>query len=209
MPTARLFQSDGTEQGHIDLEEAIFGIMPNAHAVYEAEKMYLANQRQGTVRTKTRGEVAYTSKKMFRQKGLGRARMGSVRSPSRVGGGRAHGPKPRDYRYEIPRKVRRLAIRSVLSTRAQNDAVLVIEELKFEAPKTRQMVSVLENMNLQRRKCLVLMDRNDEAVYKSCRNIPGVSIDLACNAHIHELLYNDYLIFTREGLKQIEEALKA
>ena len=170
--------------------------------------MYLANQRQGTVRTQTRSDVSYTSKKLFKQKGLGRARMGSNRSPNRVGGGRAHGPKPRDYRYEIPKKIRRLAIRSLLSRKAGADAVRIIEDLKFEGPKTKQMVSVLSNMDLNNRKCLVLMDRTDEAVNKSCRNIPGVSIDLACNAHVHELLHNDYLIFTREGLKQVEEALK-
>ncbi|MBM3265271.1 MAG: 50S ribosomal protein L4 [candidate division Zixibacteria bacterium] len=209
MPTARLFQTDGVEQGRIDLEASVFGIAPNDHAIYEAEKNYLANQRQGTVRTKTRSEVEYTSKKMFRQKGLGRARMGSVRSPSRVGGGRAHGPKPRSYRYEIPKKVRRLAIRSVLTKQAQNDAVLVIEDLRFDLPKTRQMAAVLDNMKVQEQKCLVLMDRLDEKVLLSCRNIPGISVDLARNAHIHELLHNDYLIFTREGLKQIEEALKA
>ena len=209
MPIARLFKSDGVEQGQIDLEETVFGITPNTHAIYEAEKNYLANQRQGTVRTQTRSDVSYTSKKMFRQKGLGRARMGSARSPSRVGGGRAHGPKPRDYHYEIPKKVRRLAIRSVLSTHAQKDSVLIIENLTFDPPKTKLMALVLGNMNLQKQRCLVLMDRNDEFVLKSCRNIPGVSVDLARNAHIHELLHNDYLIFTREGLKQIEETLKA
>lgn len=209
MPTARLYQSDGTEQGRIDLDPSVFGIEPNTHVVYEAEKMYLANQRQGTVRTKTRSEVAYTSKKMFRQKGLGRARMGSARSPIRVGGGRAFGPKPRDYRYEIPKKVRRLALRSVLSSRAQQDAVLVIEELKFAAPKTKQMATLLSTMNLKNHKCLVLMDQNDETIYKSCRNIPGLRVDIARHAHIHELLHNEFLIFTREGLKQVEEALKA
>ena len=210
MPTARLYKNDGkeVEQGHIDLDESVFGITPNSHVVYEAEKMYLANQHQGTVRTQTRADVSYSSKKLFRQKGLGRARMGSVRSPSRVGGGRAHGPKPRDYRYEIPKKIRRLAIRSLLSSRAQADAVRIIEDLKFAEPKTKQMVSVLSNMELNNKKCLFLMDRSDEAINKSCRNIPGVTIDLACNAHVHELLHNDYLIFTREGLKQVEEALK-
>lgn len=135
--------------------------------------------------------------------------MGSVRSPNRVGGGRAHGPKPRDYYYEIPKKVRRLAIRSALTRQAQQDAVLIIEDLKFNLPRTKQMTSVLDNMQVQHKKCLVLIDRHDEAVLKSCRNIPGISVDLARNAHIHELLHNDYLIFTREGLKQIEEALKA
>lgn len=209
MPTARLYQSDGSEQGRIELEPSVFGVEPNTHAVYEAEKMYLANQRQGTVRTKTRSEVSYTSKKMFRQKGLGRARMGSARSPVRVGGGRAFGPKPRDYRYEIPKKIRRLAVRSVLSSRALEDAVLVIEDLKFDVPKTRQMADLLATMNLDHHKCLVLMDQNDEAVYKSCRNIPGVRFHIAGHAHVHELMYNDFLIFTRKGLNQVEEALKA
>lgn len=208
MPTARLYESDGTEQGKIDLEPSVFGIEPNANAIYEAEKLFLANQRQGTVRTKTRSDVSYTGKKVFRQKGLGRARMGSFRSPSRVGGGRAFGPKPRDYRYTIPKKIRRLAIRSVLSSRAQDDSVVVIEDLKFDVPKTRQMAGILDAMEVNHQKCLVLMDRSDAAVYKSCRNIPKVSIDLASTAHIHALLYHDVLIFTREGLKQVEEALK-
>ncbi len=210
MPVAaKLFNSDGTEQGQIDLEESVFGIDANAHAMYEAEKMYRANQRQGTASAQTRAEVSYTGKKMFRQKGLGRARMGSRRSPARIGGGRAHGPKPRSYRYEIPKKVRRLALKSVLSTRAQSGSVFVIESLEFDAPKTRQMVSVLSNMNVRDRKCLVLMDRSDDAVYKSCRNIVDVDINVAADAHVHEILRNDCLIFTREGLKQVEEALKS
>jgi len=208
MPTARMYENNGMEQGNIDLDESVFGITANSHAVYEAEKMYLANQRQGTVRTQTRANVSYTSKKMFRQKGLGRARMGSNRSPTRVGGGRAHGPKPRDYHYEIPKKIRRLAIRSLLSIRAEAGAVRIIEDLKFTEPKTRQMQSVLSNMELNNKKCLVLMDRNDEVINKSCRNIPGVITDVACNAHVHELLHSDYLIMTREALKQVQEALK-
>ena len=206
---AKLFNSDGTEQGRIDLEESVFGISANAHAMYEAEKMYRANQRQGTASAQTRSEVSYTGKKMFRQKGLGRARMGSRRSPIRIGGGRAHGPKPRSYRYEIPKKVRRLALKSVLSTRAQSGSVFVIESLEFEAPKTRQMISVLSNMNVRDRKCLVLMDRSDDAVYKSCRNIVDVDINVATDTHVHEILRSDCLIFTREGLKQVEEALKS
>ncbi len=209
MPVARLFNSDGTEQGQIDLEESVFGISANAHAMYEAEKMYRANQRQGTASAQTRSEVSYTGKKSYRQKGLGRARMGSRGSPVRIGGGRAHGPKPRSYRYEIPKKVRRLALKSVLSTRAQSGSVLVIEALEFDAPKTRRMVSVLSNMNVSDGKCLVLMDRSDEDVYKSCRNIADVHINVATDTHVHEILRSDYLIFTREGLKQVEEALKS
>ena len=209
MPIAKLFNSDGTEQGQIDLEESVFGIAANAHAMYEAEKMYRANQRQGTASAQTRAEVSYTGKKSYRQKGLGRARMGSRRSPLRVGGGRAHGPRPRSYRYEIPKKVRRLALKSVLSTRAQSGSVFVIEALKFDVPKTRKMVSVLSNMNINDRKCLVLMDHSDETVYKSCRNITDLSINVASDTHVHEILHSDYLIFTREGLKQVEEALKS
>ncbi len=209
MPVARFFNSDGTEQGQIDLEESVFGISANAHAMYEAEKMYRANQRQGTASAQSRSEVSYTGKKSYRQKGLGRARMGSRRSPVRIGGGRAHGPKPRSYRYEIPKKVRRLALKSVLSTRAQSGSVLVIEALEFDAPKTRRMVSVLTNMDVSDRKCLVLVDRSDEAVYKSCRNITDVHINVATDTHVHEILRSDCLIFTREGLKQVEEALKS
>ena len=209
MPVAKLYNSEGTEQGQIDLEESVFGISANAHAMYEAEKMYRANQRQGTASAQTRSQVSYTGKKIFRQKGLGRARMGSRRSPLRIGGGRAHGPKPRSYRYEIPKKVRRLALKSVLSTKAQSGSVLVIDSLEFDAPKTRRMVSVLSNMNVNDRKCLVLMDRSDDAVYKSCRNIPDVHINVAADTHVHEILRSDCLIFTREGLKQVEEALKS
>ncbi len=209
MPTATLYKSDGSEEGQIELEASVFGIEPNKHAIYEAEKLYLANQRQGTVRTQTRSDVSYTGKKIFRQKGLGRARMGSYRSPSRVGGGRAFGPKPRDYRYTIPKKIRRLAVKSVLSSKAQSNAVMVIDDIKLDIPKTRQMVSLLDAMSVDSRKCLILMDRSDMTVYKSCRNIPKVNVDLASSAHIHELLHNDVLIFTREGLKQVEEALKS
>jgi len=174
MPVARLFTSDGTEQGQIDLDDSIFGVSANEHAVYEAEKMYRANQRQGTASAQTRAEVSYNSKKMYRQQGLGRARMGSRRSPLRIGGGRAHGPKPRSYRYGIPKKVRRLALKSVLSTRAQNGAVVVIEDLVFQTPRTRQMVAVVSSMRVNNQKSLVLMRRNDEAVYKSCRNMSDV-----------------------------------
>ncbi len=209
MPVARLFSSDGTEQGEIDLEESVFGISANAHAMYEAQKMYQAGQRQGTAAAQTRSQVSYAGKKIYRQKGLGRARMGSRRSPVRIGGGRAHGPKPRSYSYRIPKKVRRLALKSVLSTRAQSGSVLVIDALEFDAPRTRQMVSVLSNMKVNDRKCLVLMDRSDEAVYKSCRNIPDVHINVATDTHVHEIMRSDCLIFTREGLKQVEEALKS
>ncbi len=209
MPVARLFSSDGTEQGEIDLEESVFGISANAHATYEAQKMYRAGQRQGTAAAQSRSEVSYAGKKIYRQKGLGRARMGSRRSPVRIGGGRAHGPKPRSYSYRIPKKVRRLALKSVLSTRAQSGSVLVIDALEFDAPRTRQMVSVLSNMKVNDRKCLVLMDRSDEAVYKSCRNIPDVHINVATDTHVQEILRSDCLIFTREGLKQVEEALKS
>ena len=209
MPVARFFSSDGTEQGQIDLEESVFGIPANTHAMYEAEKMYRAGQRQGTASAQTRSEVSYAGKKIYRQKGLGRARMGSRRSPVRIGGGRAHGPKPRSYSYRIPKKVRRLALKSVLSTRAQSGSVLVIDALEFDAPRTRQMVSVLSNMKVNDRKCLLLMERSDDAVYKSCRNIPDVNINVAADTHVHEILRSDCLIFTREGLKQVEEALKS
>ncbi len=209
MPVARLFSSDGTEQGQIDLDESVFGLSANAHVMYEAEKRYQAGQRQGTASAQTRSEVSYSGKKLYRQKGLGRARMGSRRSPVRVGGGRAHGPAPRSYRYRIPKKVRRLALKSVLSTRAQAGFVLVIESLEFDASKTRQMVALLANMDVRDRKCLVLMDRNDDAVYKSCRNIPDVNVNVATDTHVHEILRNDCLIFTREGLKQVEEALRS
>ena len=183
----------GAEAGVIELRDDIFGIEPNANAVHAVVVNYLANQRQGTQSAKTRGDVRGGGRKPFRQKGTGRHRQGSTTDPSQVGGGEAFAPKPRDYRYTINKKVRRLAMKSVLSSKVLENEIIVLDELKFDAPKTKEMIKVLENVKAGK-KALIVMAEKDETVVRSAANIPGVRTALVNTINTYDILkYVEYL----------------
>lgn len=194
----------GAEAGSLDLSDAIFGIEPNQNAVHAVVKNYLANQRQGTQSAKTRGDVRGGGRKPFRQKGTGRHRQGSTTDPSQVGGGVAFAPKPRSYRYSLPKKLKRLAMLSVLSSKVAEKEIIVLDELKFDAPKTKEMVKVLENVKAGK-KALIITAEKDENVIKSAANIPGVRTALVTTMNVYEIINHGSFIVTKEAIKKIEE----
>lgn len=206
MPKVALYNQSGAQVGEIELADAVFGIEPNEAALYDAVVMQQASLRQGTHDTKVRSEVRGGGRKPWRQKGTGRARHGSIRSPQWVGGGVVFGPTPRSYAYKLPKKVRRLAIKSALSSKARNGEVVVLEGLQFEAPKTKEMVQVLKGLNLDR-KTLVVTDGYEENVVKSGRNIPGVKFVTADGINVLDVLKHDKLVITKDAVTKVEEVL--
>ena len=197
----------GNEAGTLDLSDLVFGITPNEFAVQAVVKNYLANQRQGTQYAKTRGEVRGGGKKPFRQKGTGRHRQGHSTDPSQIGGGVVFAPKPRDYRYTLPKKVRRLAMLSVLSARAQEKQLIVLDELKMAEPKTKEMLKVLEAVKADR-KALILTAEKDDILVKSASNIPGTKVDFVGEMNVYEMVNANSLILTKEAVQKIEEVYK-
>ena len=173
MAKVTMLNMAGAEAGIIELNDAIFGIEVNEYAVHEVIKNYLANQRQGTQSALTRAEVRGGGRKPFRQKGTGRHRQGSTTDPSQIGGGVVFAPKPRDYRYSVPKKVRRLALKSVLTSKVQENEIVVLDALKLDAPKTKDMIKVLENVKAAK-KALIVTAEKDDVVIKAAANIPGV-----------------------------------
>ena len=204
MAKVKVLNMAGTETGTIDLNDAIFGIEPNQNAVHAVVKNHLANRRQGTQSAKTRGEVRGGGRKPFRQKGTGRHRQGSTTDPSQVGGGVAFAPKPRSYRYTLPKKLRRLAMLSALSAKVAENEMIVLDELKFEAPKTKEMVKMLENVKAGK-KALIVTAEKDENVVRSAANIPGVRTALVSTMNVYEIINHDNFIVTAEAIKKIEE----
>ena len=194
----------GKKVSDITLNDEIFGIEPNEAAVHAVVKNYLANQRQGTQSAKTRSEVRGGGKKPFRQKGTGRHRQGSSTDPSQIGGGIVFAPKPRDYRYSLNKKLKRLAMKSALSAKVADNELIVVNELKFEEPKTKEMVKVLAALNAQK-KALIVMDEKDDNVVKSAHNIPGVRTALVGTMNVYEIVNHYSLILTEAAAKRIEE----
>jgi len=194
----------GAEAGTIDLKDSIFGITPNQNAVHAVVKNYLANQRQGTQSAKTRSEVRGGGRKPFRQKGTGRHRQGSTTDPSQIGGGIVFAPKPRDYRYTVPKKLRRLAMLSALSSKVEEKEIIVLEALSFDAPKTKDMMKVLENVKAAKKTLIVMADK-DENVVKSAANIPGVKTVLVSTMNVYEIIHYTSFIVTKDALNKIEE----
>ena len=197
----------GKEAGEIKLSDEIFAIKPNEFAVHAVVKNYLANQRQGTQSAKTRGEVRGGGKKPFRQKGTGRHRQGHSTDPSQIGGGVVFAPKPRDYRYTLPKKLRRLALKSVLSDKLLNKNLIVLDELKFEAPKTKDMVKVLEAIKAGKKSLIVLEGVNENVIY-SAANIPGVKTTHVGQLNVYDILNHESLILTKDAVQRIEEVYK-
>ena len=204
MAKVTMLNMAGAEAGIIELNDAVFGIEPNQNAVHAVVKNYLANQRQGTQSAKTRAEVRGGGRKPFRQKGTGRHRQGSTTDPSQIGGGIVFAPKPRDYRYTLPKKMRRLAMKSALSSKVLENEIIVLDELTFEAPKTKEMVKVLENIKAGK-KALIVMAEKDENVIKSAANIPGVRTALVGTMNVYEIINHTNFIVTKAAIEKIEE----
>ena len=206
MPKVTVLDMAGKEVSKIDLSDAVFGIEPNKAVMHDMVKNYLANQRQGTQSALTRAEVSGGGKKPWRQKGTGRARQGSTRAPQWRGGGVVFGPTPRSYKFKLNRKVRRLALKSALSSKVQDNEFTAIDGISFEAPKTKQMVKVLENLNAPV-KTLIVVDEITLNVEKSASNIPGVKLLDAKHVNVYDILNSDKLIMTEAAIKAVEEVL--
>ncbi len=206
MPTVALFKQDGTQNGDITLNEEIFGIEPNESVVYDAIIMQRASLRQGTHAVKNRSAVRGGGRKPWRQKGTGRARQGSIRSPQWRGGGVVFGPTPRSYSYKLPKKVRRLAIKSVLSEKVAENKLVAVEALSFEAPKTKEFKQVLTSLSLGS-KVLVVLETENEVAGLAARNLSNVTVTTSDNVTVLDVVANDKILATQTALTQIEEVL--
>lgn len=206
--TIDVYKIDGSlSEEKINLSDDIFGIEPNDHAIYLDVKAYLANQRQGTHKAKERGEVRGGGKKPWRQKGRGTARAGTIRSPLWVGGGTVFGPRPRDYRQKLPKKVKILARKSALSYKIKDNQIMVVEDFTFEQPKTKDFVNILNNLKIAGKKVLLLTTDYNNVVYKSGRNIPKVQILEAAKASTYDILNNQVLLMQKGAVEVIEKNL--
>lgn len=198
----------GQETGRkVTLSESVFGIEPNDHVIYLDVKQYMADQRQGTHKSKERSEVSGSTRKLGRQKGGGGARRGDINSPVLVGGGRVFGPKPRDYRFKLNRKVKNLARRSALSYKAQEQAILVVEDFNFEAPKTKDFVNIAKNLKVDGKKLLLLLPEANKNVFLSARNLQKAHVMVAKDVNTYKILDADVLIVTENSLKAVEGIL--
>lgn len=204
MPKVNVYNMSGEVVKEIELNENIFGIDINQHVVYEAVKNHLANKRQGTQSTKTRAEVRGGGRKPWRQKGTGRARQGSIRAPHFKGGGVTFAPKPRDYSYKLPKKVKRLAMKSALSSKVLNNEIIVVDQINFDAPKTKEMVNFLANINADRKALIVTGEKNINVV-KSANNIPNVQTTVVNTLNVYEILKYNSFIITEDAVKKVEE----
>jgi large subunit ribosomal protein L4 len=194
----------GQEAGTIELNDAVFGIEPNQNAVHAVVKNILANRRQGTQSAKTRAEVRGGGRKPFRQKGTGRHRQGSSTDPSQIGGGVVFAPKPRSYRYTVPKKVRRLAMLSALSAKVQDGEIIVVDEISFDEPKTKEMVKMLDAIKAEK-KALIVTAAKDENIVKSAANIQGIRTALVGTMNVYDILNHTSFIVTKEAVEKIEE----
>jgi len=206
MPKIALLNQTGENIGNIELNDSVFAVEPNQQVVFDVVKAQRAAMRQGTHKAKSRGEVRGGGRKPWKQKGTGRARSGSTRSPIWVGGGTVFGPTPRDYSVKVNRKVRRLALKSVLSSHLKEDSLMILDKLSLESIQTKGMVEVLNNLKLTGKIMFVLPD-NNEAVALSTRNIPGVTVTTVSHASVYELMIYKTLVMTADAVKLYEEVL--
>ena len=204
-----VYNIEGKDTGKkVTLNDAVFGLEdPNEHAIYLDVKQYLANQRQGTHKSKERSEVSGSTKKLGRQKGGGGARRGDINSPVLVGGGRVFGPKPRDYSFKLNKKVTALARRSALSYKAQENAIVVVEDFNMEAPKTKAFVEILNNLKVADKKVLMLLPEINKNVYLSARNLPKTKVSRAIDLNTYGVLDAGVMVVTENALSQIEQVL--
>lgn len=198
----------GQETGRkVALNEAVFGIEPNDHVLYLDVKQYLANQRQGTAKSKERSEITGSTRKLGRQKGGGGARRGDIKSPVLVGGGRVFGPKPRDYGFKLNKKVKVLARKSALSYKAQENAIIVVEDFSFDAPKTKEFVELTKNLNVEGKKTLLVLPETNKNVYLSARNLQDATVMTAATINAYKVLDAEVLVVAESSLAKIEETL--
>lgn len=204
MPKVSLYNVSGEQVGDIELNDSIFGIEVNQHVLYEVVKNQLANKRQGTQSTKTRSEVRGGGRKPWNQKGTGRARQGSIRAPQWKGGGVVFAPKPRDHSYKLPKKVRRLAMKSALSAKVSSEEILVLDNLNLDSPRTKDIVKMLKDNNSTKKALIVMVDKNENVV-RSANNIQGVETTLVSTLNVYDILRHDLFIITQEAVKKVEE----
>jgi len=205
MPNASVYDKEGTKIDTLDLNQKLFGQKSNLSVIHQYVRAYLANQRQGTVKRKSRSEVRGGGAKPWRQKGTGRARAGTNTSPIWVGGGRAFPPQMRDYRIKIPQKIRRLALVSALSSKALRNKIKILDQILIEVPKTKTMVELLDKLRISGSKIIFLFEGMDENLYKSGRNIKGLAFKRASLINPYDLLNSDFLIMTKKALQRLEE----
>jgi len=199
-----VYKIDGSQSDEtIDLPSGIFEIEPNTHLIYQVVKTYLANQRQGTHKTKERSDVRGGGKKPWRQKGRGTARAGTSRSPVWVGGGATHGPRPRSYRLEIPRKAARLARKSALSLKAKSGEIMIVEDMQFDKPSTKDMTDVLKNLKIDNKKILMLLTKGNKNVYLSGRNLPNMNLIAADDASTYDLVNNNIILIQKGAFESL------
>ncbi|MBE3593241.1 MAG: 50S ribosomal protein L4 [Thermoanaerobacter sp.] len=203
MPKVAVYNVKGEQVGEIELKDSVFGVPVNVSVMHEAVLNYLANQRQGTHSTKTRGEVRGGGRKPWRQKGTGRARQGSIRAPQWIKGGIVFGPKPRDYSYKLPKKVKRLALKSALSSKVRDNEIIVLDEFKLDQPKTKKVVELLENFNVD--SALIVVPEGEKNIELSARNIPGVKTLYANYLNTYDILKYDKFIITKDAVGIVEE----
>ncbi|MBQ7957788.1 MAG: 50S ribosomal protein L4 [Clostridia bacterium] len=204
MPNVSVFDMNGKKVSDIALAESIFGIEPNVSAMHLVVVNYLANQRQGTQSTLTRSEVSGGGKKPWRQKGTGRARQGSTRAPQWYHGGIAHGPKPREYGFDINKKVKRLAMKSALSSKTAAEEIVVLDSLELKEIKTKEVAKVLSNLETGKKVLVVLPEKND-VIYRSARNIAGVKTTLVNTLNVYDILNSDTIVVLKDAVAKIEE----
>ena len=203
MPTVGVFNKEGNKVADMELNESVFATEVNEYALHQVVVALLANKRQGTQSTKTRSEVRGGGIKPWRQKGTGRARQGSIRAPQWIKGGIVFGPKPRDFRISVPKSMRKVAMKSALTSKVQENQMIILESLNFEAPKTKNIIQMLKA--LEANKALIITAESNEVVYKSARNIQGINIIPANNINVYDLLKYEKLIITKEAVSKIEE----
>jgi large subunit ribosomal protein L4 len=206
MPKVALYNATGEQVGDIELSDTVFGIEPNVHVLHEAVLMQQASLRQGTHKVKGRSEVRGGGRKPWKQKGTGRARQGSIRAPQWKGGGVVFGPTPRSYAYKLPKKVRRLAIRSALSSKVIDNTIIVLDQLAFSQPKTKEFKSLLNSLKVER-KALVVTASFEDNVALSARNIPGIKFVAADGINVLDVMYHEKLIITKDAVAKVEEVL--
>ncbi|MGG3841217.1 50S ribosomal protein L4 [Paenibacillus thiaminolyticus] len=204
MPKVAVYNISGAQVGEIELADTVFGIEPNKHVLHDAVVMQLASMRQGTHKVKTRSEVSGGGRKPWKQKGTGRARQGSIRSPQWKGGGTVFGPTPRSYAYKLPKKVRRLAIKSALSSKVLAEQIIVLDQLTMNAPKTKEFATILNNLKVDRKALVVVPEYNDN-VALSARNIPSVKLVAADGVNVYDVLRHEKLIITKDAVQKVEE----
>jgi large subunit ribosomal protein L4 len=206
MPTIEVKNLKNERIGELELKEEVFGVPLNEALIHDAVKNHLANQRQGTVKTKTRGNTSGSGKKLWRQKGTGRARIASLRSPLWKGGGNVHGPQPRDWTSELPRKMKRGALKSVLSERLREGNLIVIEDFNLENHKTKTFIAIAELFGWGEKTLIVETEPKTNLILSS-RNVPGIKVASGVNVNIYDLLYNEKIVFTKDAINVLQERL--